>query len=225
MLGRSVKKAANEFPNVIYARTWIVWACAIIIGYLVGMAGILGPLFWLDVLKSANGAPGHTGGIPLTIFALVFAPMEILFIFHVYARQRPLITMNREGLCIREIGSRTRIPYHPLLSIFRLNFFIVLFYSTWDVLSLRTFRVETICIRWENVIEFARGDWSVYICGVSMQDTKTTFEPHDAGVVVTFSYGADAFGISAKKAGQSIEHYLRSHEARQTLPGWGEKLQ
>jgi len=95
-----------KLPCKLYAKTWAFWVLTLIFGCFALFGCIAGPLFCLDIAKSANGHPGYEAGIPLTIISyVVMLPIFILSANRLLAFQKPVIVIFKEGLEIRCMAS------------------------------------------------------------------------------------------------------------------------
>ena len=72
---------SKDYPDNIYGKTIILWACFIVIGQAVCFACIMGPLLCFDVIKRMDGQPGSFGGIHMTVIGLILLPITIMFAF------------------------------------------------------------------------------------------------------------------------------------------------
>lgn len=210
--------ATNEYPTKIYGKTWILWACTLIIGQVACMGCILGPLFWLDILKRADGQPGSFGGIHMTVIGLLLMPVAILFAFQLLARQWPIIKIYKEGLEIREIG--TPIQIDPILSIIGIGFIIIILVAIWQLITLQIFRTKTSRLRWDEIPYIMKDTGSFTIAVSSSSETKETFDESGHSPTVHYSYGPDSFSLPTEKVDEIVRHYRYTPGARESLPGW-----
>ena len=207
----------NELPCQFYAKTWTFLAMVLIFGMLACFGCIMGPLFLFDIIKSANGKPGYEAGIPLTIISYLFMlPYFILFLYHLLAFQKPVISLFKEGIEIRVTTSYSwaGIPFDILGIGFILTPLAV-------ILRLATFRkligVTTDRILWQEIetIEASRFDlhikWQMHDPDEKYQDTNS------------ISFDRNAFESPQKVALILKQHYYNL-TLRNQLPSWENSL-
>jgi hypothetical protein len=107
------------FQDKFYPKTWTDWSVVILFGMLavIGLTG--GPLLFLGWIEPANGKPGRTPGIVISIFGLVL----LLLMFSLWARIRsaivPVIALFHEGAVLRVEGPRRYLHDSSLLRALR----------------------------------------------------------------------------------------------------------
>ena len=203
-------------PIWFYGRMWMVLAGTLIVGHLAVFGCVMGPLFWLDIIKSANGHPGYEAGIPLTIIGLLLMPIAIAFAFQVFALQRPILKICKEGLWIRSIGTRYEID--PVLTILGFDLILIIFIMLWQLMTLQMFRIKVIHWQWDHFDLLPKyGIFSV--TGWLDKDNKNDFE-QGTPVPYTVSYGADSFSVSIDIVRKTIQFYIHNPDSRETLPSW-----
>ena len=175
----------------------------------------MGPLFWLDIIKSANGRPGYEAGIPLTIISSLFIPLAIYFSFQVFALQWPILKIHKEGLWVRSIGTPFQID--PALKILPgLDFILIILITLWQLVTLQIFQTQVIYWRWEDLDIMLPGNGNFLIVGwIDTDDSaQNDLKPH------TVSYGADSFGMSINKVRESVKFFHGNPDLRGTLSCW-----
>ena len=210
----------QQYPTQFYGRTFVPWACALMFVPLAVFSCIMGPLFWLDIIKSANGAPGYTAGIPLTIIGLSFLlPFAIFFTFQIFAMQSPILTIYQEGLGIRAVGG-IPVRSHPILIFTHIALFQEWLTLLWQLLTLQLFQIRTFYLRWKNINIVANAgtleiggliDKNEYGFG---QDTSLESEWH------TTFFRVDSFGTPIAAVNESVQFFLHNPDARESLPSW-----
>jgi len=193
----------------------MVWAGALLIGHLAVFGCIMGPLFWLDIIKPANGHPGYEAGIPLTITSLLLIPIAFASSFQVFARQWPILKIHKEGLWVRSIGTHYRID--PALHIIPgLALLLIILIMLWQLFTLQMFRTQVIHWRWEDLDIMLPGNGNFSIVGWIDGDDSAQIDlkPH------TLSYGADAFEMSINIVRDAVQFFHDHPDLRETLPSW-----
>jgi len=204
----------EKYPIRFYGRTWIFWACTLILGHIAVFGCIMGPLFWLDIIKPANGRPGYEAGIPLTIISSLLMPFAINFAFQVYALQWPILKIYKEGLWIRTIGTPIKID-PVLIALFGLLLHILI--TLWQFITLQMFQTRTVRLRWEDIDTKQAGNWDLVIAGRLNEANKDSFDPEDWYYI---AYGADSFGMSVAKVKGVVFYFQNNPDSRETLPSW-----
>ena len=206
----------KKYPIVFYGRTWMVWAGTLIFGHLVVFGCIMGPLFWLNMIKPANGHPGYEAGIPLTIISLLLLPIAIACAFQVFALQWPILKIYKEGLWIRSIGTRSQS--NPALIGTGIDMILILLIILWHLITLQMFRTQIICWRWEDFdLLIKYGTFS--IVGWFDQESNGGFE-QQVPVPHTVFYGGDSFEMSIDIVREAIQYYSGNPDLRENLPSW-----
>ena len=204
----------KNYPISFYGRTWMMWAGALICGYFAVLGCFMGPLFWLGIIKPADGRPGYEAGIPLTIISVLLMPIAIAFAFQVYARQWPILKIYKEGLWIRSIGT----PYQTdwALSATGIDMILIVFVMLWQLVTLRMFRTQVIHWRWEDldIVLPRNGNFSIVGWLDNDDFTQNDMKPH------TVSYGADSFEMSINKVRESVQFFHGNPDLRESLPSW-----
>jgi hypothetical protein len=100
-----IEKDTHEITMQILYNYLVFWAQVIIFGQLALVGCIAGPLFWLDIAKSANGSPGYEAGIPLTIINEVSLPPSKLasmglFLCWILTLWHPTSVLQGDGVSI-----------------------------------------------------------------------------------------------------------------------------
>jgi len=122
------------------SKIWIFVSQAILFGILALFGLVLGPLFYLGIMKDARGNPATDAGFYLTLIGTLMLLAFALATFQIQARRNPLLRLCREGIETVEIGSSSldSVPFIPGLVRF-----------VWLILSLQGFRKRILCIPWK----------------------------------------------------------------------------
>ena len=196
----------------------MLWAQVLVLVPITCLACIMGPLFLCDAIHTADGRPGHEAGIPLTITGLIFVPIAILLVFHLFARQWPIIRIFREGLEIREIG--TRVQFDPSLNILGIGFILCAFIALWQLLTLRMFRVRTTRLRWEEIMSIASNRVILEIIGIPIRETSFPNSATMDSPTCIFAYDGNSLGVPPDYAGAILYDLFHHPEKRNSLQSW-----
>ena len=174
----------------------------------------MGPLFWLDIIKPANGHPGYEAGIPLTIISLLMMPFAIACSFQVFARQWPILKIQKEGLWVRSIGTHYKVD--PALTLTGFDMILIILIMLWQLVTLKMFRTHVIHWRWEDLDIMLPGNGNFAIVGWidSGDSAQNDLKPH------TVSYGADSFEMSINIVRESVKFFHSNPNLREALPSW-----
>ena len=204
----------EKYPIRFYGRTWIFWACTLILGYIAVFGCIMGPLFWLDIIKPANGRPGYEAGIPVTIISSLLMPLAIASAFRVYALQWPILKIYKEGLWIRTIGTPVKVD--PVLgALFGILLLIPI--MLWQLVTVQMFQTRTVRLRWEDIDTKQTGNWNLVIAGRLNEANENSFDPEDWYYI---AYGADSFGMPVAQVREAVFYFQNNPDSRETLPSW-----
>ena len=206
------------YPNHFYGKTWMLWAQVLVLVPITCLACIMGPLFLCDAIHTADGRPGHEAGIPLTITGLILVPITVILVFHLFARQWPIIRIFREGLEIREIGTRVQID--PILNIFGLRLFLFTFVILWQLGTLRLLRVRTTRLRWEEIMSIASDRVILEIIGIPIRETSFPNSATMDSPTCIFAYDGNSLGVPPDYAGAILYDLFHHPEKRHLLQSW-----
>ena len=200
-------------PCQFYAKTWVCWTQVIIFGYLALFSCIAGPLFWLDIAKSANGSPGYEAGIPLTIIGYGFMlPSFIFFVCRLLAFRKPMIVIFKEGLEIRNPVAFSPIQV-PLPS--QIAFFIIPLVVFWRLLTLQKLvDVTPYRISWSGLS-------AVYFTKAYLTINGQIFDRETVDNM-SVSFDQNIFG-RPEKIGKILEQYYLDPALQAELPSWDDK--
>jgi hypothetical protein len=205
---KNTKEQTEIKPNVIsnrfYGKTEILWVFVLFFSYVSIIPCIAGPLFLFDIIKTADGRPGHIAGIPLTILGFLFMPFVITFVFHLIIRQKPLIRLYKEGIQLMDVVLPTPIDLCRLV-------------------TLKEFRIQTLRLEWEKIDTIFCGHGTLGIIGNSTHTENQPIDKNDSPIQI-FSYDTDSFAMPLKNVGDILCYFHYNSEARRILPSWKNKF-
>jgi hypothetical protein len=212
----------NNYPTQFYGRTRMDLAGVLIFAPLALSMCIIGVLCCFDIMKPIANDPGFIVGTSLIIVGLILMHIVIDWAFHVFAKQRPIIRICREGIVLRIIGTLFPSNLIVTLSII-LGYGIILIplIVLWRYITLQSFRIRTFRWQWENIgIDSTKAalviiDWhekkrydnigqEEY---VDINWKKIIFESH-------------AFKTPIGEVIEAIQFFLHNSDVRETLPSW-----
>ena len=222
-MNTKLKKYATQF----YGRTWMVWACVLLLGPLVAIWFVMGIVFLLGIGEPPNGDSALVGGITMMIVALLALPFVIESFFLVLARQRPILKIYREGIWIRFLGAEPplRLETKGLIQeallhhVAPLIFLITYPVKIWQLLTLKTFQTRIVYLHWEY-IEPSNSTQAFYTISGWAKVKNNDFEQDVPMKYLTTSYEGDSFGTALRKVVETIEFFWRNPDTRETLPSW-----
>jgi hypothetical protein len=205
----------TRLPDRFYRKTWIFTAQCWFFGTFTLFGLILGPLYWVGAIESADGRPTTSAGIGLTVVASVFMlPAFLLALSNRRARRWPLISLYREGLQAREIG-RTSLDQIPLVPG-PLRF-------AWSFLSGQGFRVRCYRVGWESLD-------GVKVFGPPITRTMTIhgrfapasddFPESPGEAIPQIGFHQAEFKTPLDQVAETIREYQHDAGTRVNLPAW-----
>ena len=206
-----------KLPRKFYAKTWVFWVLTLIFGQLALVGCIAGPLFWLDIAKSANGRPGYEAGIPLTIISyVVMLPIFILSASRLSAFQKPVIVIFKEGLETRCMTSEPKQGISSVLATV-LNLDIITIPLS-VIYRLITFQklvdIVTYNISWTEID-------AIYVTMTGLNINGWLYDDSVGQMLNTdiVSFDRNIFG-SPKYVCNILEQYYVDPVLREQLPTW-----
>jgi hypothetical protein len=206
----------KKYPTRFYARTWLYWA-----GVLVFVPFTIFPL----ILIITEGTPDKEEMIAAIIGISIFMVCLIACAFQVYARQRPILKIHKEGLWIRSIG--VPIKYNVFVGCLLGYFviFLIAFILVWQLITLQLFRIRIVRLKWENITEWQANKGTFtrkeqFLIGGWYEKDYHDFEQEFALEPYWGSYESGDFGMAIGKVSEAILFYMHNPDARETLPSW-----
>ncbi|MBX3426896.1 MAG: hypothetical protein KF688_14550 [Pirellulales bacterium] len=127
--------------SVFYAKSWYHYVTAIGFTMLALLCAILGPLFFFEIVKKADGKPGIEAGMTFSIIAIPMTLIALLGWFNVFARLKPLLRICSEGLEVNVIGESSLDGVPQVPGLIR---------DAWLIVSLQGFKKQIGWIPWET---------------------------------------------------------------------------
>jgi len=197
----------EKYPTRFYGRSLLFW---------VGLLACLPFLAWGFLLLPVFLFAPDIDMLVVVIFFSLFILLFAACVFQIRNRKRPILTICKEGLLIRSLG--TPINIDPYLNIM-FGFVPIVIIVFWRLITLQMFRKRTVRLRWENVDVMAGED------GLTIIDWFDKENNNDVGRRAslehyTISYGVYSFRESVGRVGESVQFFLHNSAAREELPSW-----
>lgn len=100
-------------PCSFFAKTWMEYAKLLVFGGLGGVGLVIGPLFWLEILREQDGTVNPGKGFIVTATSPFFLGVAAWAWLDLLARRKPLIQLFQEGLALR-LKARQVPPQLPV---------------------------------------------------------------------------------------------------------------
>ncbi len=188
----------HSIPKNFYGKTRNLWMLTLFFGYLDLVWCIMGVSILCGFMKPLNtyeGNPIYAGAF-LTVFGLLFLPLIIHTIYHLFMRQWPIIRLYKEGIQILDLAPAAG--------------------NDWSqIFTLKTFHRRTERLRWDEIDSILCGEGSLGIIAIPSAPEAGGDTP-----MQVFSYDSNSFAIPVGKVGDTIQYFRYHAEARQTLPSW-----
>ena len=193
----------KEYPIQFYGRTLDAWGVVLIIGPLVAAACIAGALLnWGFVEIPDNHDGSRDIGFLLLIVGTVIMTVPLVFMYRLYALQRPILKIFREGLEIRTVGTTL-----PDIQAWDITHYLTMFILIGQFVTLQMFRTRTVRLRWENIHEMFEGKGVFSLAGRTDRPFRV-------------SYGCYSFGMPTDEVNEAVQFFLWNADFRETLPSW-----
>ena len=214
-----IMDAMQSYPTRFYGRTWLYWMGIPLLGTLVAFWLIFG----LQIVLGIEPTDDPEMGFVLIILGLILAPAVFVCVFQVYARQMPILKIYREGMVIRTIGAPVQADNLVLIVLWVFGLWIIILplIALWQCITLQTFRIQTIRVRWEKIVTILPDKRSLTIAGwfekihssVSERDTSAEFYH-------AVSYDTASFGTSIGNVIEAVVFNAFNPDSREVLPSW-----
>jgi hypothetical protein len=211
----------KKYPTRFYARTWPYWGGTLL---LVPFA-LFFLIFMLIFAIYENDAVEKEAIVGGIIAIIVFVLPAIACTFQLYARQRPILKIYKEGLWIRSIGTSTQISQSIGCLLGGYVVFFILFIMALQVITLQAFRIQIFRLRWEYITDMPAKKGTLTQYGELTVDGWYEKDNNEFNQDLTLkhyttSYGVSSFGTSINKVIETVQFYHHNPDARETLPSW-----
>lgn len=229
----------TEHTSQFYGRTWIFWVGCFVLPPI----SILFLNFALREMERMRNIQMLDNSIFILFFwVLIACVLWFASVFQVVARQRPVLKFYQEGIQIRSIGIPSRFSLLETLPIWGclmalagpivlfiwfLQLFAYLLVLFFRCITLQTFRIRLVWLRWENLEMEYETEKTFTLFGWYEKHRKDYFwwmqkdMTQEADMrFYSVSYQTDSFGKSINEVRTTIEWYINHPESCKTLPSW-----